>query len=113
MYSLAVLRARDALRILLTATTAQPHRRESPDRASPTRTWGPIDLLMTDVVMKTMNGPQTAPRFRALRPRARVLLISGYSGNELQRQGVDSEPFLERPFSMDEMAIKVRETPDR
>jgi PAS domain S-box-containing protein len=74
---------------------------------------GPIDLLMTDVVMKAMSGPQTALRFRAVRPRARVLLMSGYSGTELQRQGVQAETFLEKPFTIDEMALKVREALDR
>jgi DNA-binding NtrC family response regulator len=75
---------------------------------------GPIDLLMTDVVMKEMSGPQTALRFRALRPQARILLMSGYSGTELERQGVDRDTFLflEKPFTIDEMAARVREALD-
>ncbi|MET0553955.1 MAG: response regulator [Vicinamibacteria bacterium] len=70
---------------------------------------GRLDLLMTDVVMRGMTGPQTAQQVCALRPQIRVLLMSGYSGKELSRQGVAAERLLEKPFTLDEMARRVRE----
>jgi DNA-binding NtrC family response regulator len=70
-----------------------------------------IDLLMTDVVMPEMNGKEFAQRLRARHPDLKVLFMSGYPASIISTQGQLGEDinFLEKPFSMSEMAFKVRE----
>ncbi|MFP4038002.1 MAG: ATP-binding protein, partial [Desulfobacteraceae bacterium] len=70
-----------------------------------------IDLLMTDVVMPEMNGKDFAQRLRARHPDLKVLFMSGYPASIISNQGQLEEDinFLEKPFSMSEMALKVRE----
>ena len=72
---------------------------------------GEIDLLFTDVVMPNMNGRELAGRVQAMRPRIRTLFTSGYTADTIAHRGV-LDPgiwFLEKPFSMDSLARKVRE----
>ncbi len=71
---------------------------------------GPIDLLVTDVVMPRMMGSEVAARVTALRPGIRVLYISGYPGDTIVRQGATSteESFVQKPFSVVDLARRVR-----
>ena len=72
---------------------------------------GGIDLLFTDVVMPSMNGKELAGRVQAMRPGVRTLFTSGYTADTIAQRGV-LDPgiwFLEKPFSMDSLARKVRE----
>jgi len=75
---------------------------------------GPIHLLLTDVVMPNMSGPELARRFTPLRPEARVLYVSGYSADErtLEQVGEGSGSFLAKPFTPHALAAKVREVLD-
>ncbi|MFZ5766545.1 MAG: PAS domain S-box protein [Thermodesulfobacteriota bacterium] len=75
---------------------------------------GKIDLLMTDVVMPEMNGRELAERLLAIQPGIPCLFMSGYTGDILLRQGVVSERdrFIEKPFSIQALAEKVREVLD-
>ena len=71
---------------------------------------GGIDLVICDVVMPGMSGPQLVERLRARGPTIRVLLMSGYTSNVVLRHGISEGEygFLEKPFSADHLAAKVR-----
>ena len=66
---------------------------------------GSIDLLLTDVVMPEMSGPELAQRLQAVRPALKVLYMSGYTDDLVGPHGV----LLEKPFTTDSLAVKVRE----
>ena len=76
---------------------------------------GPIDLLLTDVVMPRLGGGDLARLFLALRPGTRVLYMSGYTDGAILQHGILGEGvmLLEKPFSGDKLARAVRETLDR
>ena len=94
-----VLEARDGGRAL---RLAQQHR-------------GPIDLLLTDMVMPLMNGFQLAQHLTAARPGLKVLYMSGYTDSAFVRGGValGEIELLQKPFSPDGLACKVREVLDK
>jgi two-component system, cell cycle sensor histidine kinase and response regulator CckA len=75
---------------------------------------GPIHLLLTDVTMPGMSGPDVAARFGALRPEAHVLYMSGYPAAVVgQRQPLPAgAPLLEKPFTEESLLRKVREILD-
>jgi two-component system, cell cycle sensor histidine kinase and response regulator CckA len=75
---------------------------------------GPLHLLVTDVVMPQMGGPDLAQRLKGLRPDLKVLYLSGYSPGIVADRGVleDGAMFLQKPFSADALESKVRETLD-
>jgi two-component system, cell cycle sensor histidine kinase and response regulator CckA len=72
---------------------------------------GPIHLVLTDVVLPGMSGPEAAARVLALRPDARLLFTSGYSREILCRRGLlpQEAPLLAKPFSEHGLLRKVRE----
>jgi len=72
---------------------------------------GSIDLLMTDVVMPRMNGRDLAEVLRMLRPGLATLFMSGYTANVMALHGVLDEGrcFLQKPFTLRDVAGKVRE----
>jgi len=73
-----------------------------------------IDLLLTDVVMPRMSGPELVRRLAALRPEMRVLMSSGYTEEVLfdDRPGGGTPAFIAKPFQGDELLRKVREVLD-
>ncbi|HXE73003.1 MAG TPA: ATP-binding protein, partial [Candidatus Nitrosotenuis sp.] len=75
---------------------------------------GLIDLLLTDVVMPGLSGPQVASRARELRPFMQVLYMSGYNDDRLLRHGIEesSVAFLQKPFTAEVLAERVRELLD-
>ncbi|MET0593580.1 MAG: AAA family ATPase [Polyangiaceae bacterium] len=73
-----------------------------------------IDLLITDVLMPHMNGPQLAKRMQQVLPDIGILFLSGYTADAALRQGLRAEAaFLQKPFSPDALARKAREVLDR
>jgi signal transduction histidine kinase len=61
---------------------------------------GPIELLVTDVVMPGMNGPELVAKLRARRPRMTILYMSGYDNDLVDRKTLESTAsFLQKPFS--------------
>jgi len=72
---------------------------------------GPIDLLLTDVVMPRMNGPELASRLTATYPKMAVLYMSGYSDDTIVHDVVLANPmhYIQKPFSSQKLANKVRE----
>jgi signal transduction histidine kinase/ActR/RegA family two-component response regulator len=76
---------------------------------------GEIHLLLADVVMPGLSGPELAGRIRASRPTARVMFMSGYAEGSGIRRGMEEakEPFISKPFTPGEIARAVRTALDR
>jgi PAS domain S-box-containing protein len=75
---------------------------------------GPIHLLMTDVIMPRMSGPQLAELLARDRPELRILFVSGYADEAMTRFGVPEKgsAFLQKPFNTARLARKIREVLD-
>jgi signal transduction histidine kinase/ActR/RegA family two-component response regulator len=69
---------------------------------------GTIHLLLTDVVMPGMKGPELATRLRAARPSIRVLLMSGYAADVVTSDDLANATLLSKPFSPAELVRTVR-----
>ncbi|HET7251905.1 MAG TPA: ATP-binding protein [Gemmatimonadales bacterium] len=71
---------------------------------------GRIDLLLTDVVMPGLSGPQLADRLAARRPETRVVFMSGYPEAQDPALGfsLDGRSYLQKPFALAELAEKIR-----
>jgi PAS domain S-box-containing protein len=76
---------------------------------------GEIHLLMTDVVMPDMNGRDLARNLLSLYPNLKRLFMSGYTADVIARHGVLDEGvhFIQKPFSKQELAARVRAALDR
>ena len=75
----------------------------------------PVHLLLTDVVMPGMDGRQLYAQASETRPDLRVLYMSGYSQDVIAHHGILDEgvQFIQKPFTLQGLAAKVRETLDR
>ena len=73
-----------------------------------------VDLLLTDMVLPGMGGSEIAARVLAIHPRSKVLFTSGYTDDGIVRRGLmeRGSAFLEKPFTPDVLARKVRDVLD-
>ncbi|MCB1150172.1 response regulator, partial [bacterium] len=73
-----------------------------------------FDLLLTDVIMPAMGGPELAERLRAIRPDLKVLFCSGYTDDALTQRGVlqGGVDLLRKPYGVEELKRRVREALD-
>jgi PAS domain S-box-containing protein len=80
-----------------------------------TRHMEPIHLLLTDVVMPQMSGPEVAEKLTALRPEVKVLYMSGYPDHPVFKKGevIQNTNFLQKPFTLTLLMQKVREVLDK
>jgi CheY-like chemotaxis protein len=90
----------------------------SPEEALHLAEWhnGPIEFLLTDVIMPKMNGRELATRLNKARPEMRVLYVSGYTDGVV-RDGVHGKleeglAFLQKPYTRQGLTRKVREILD-
>jgi two-component system cell cycle sensor histidine kinase/response regulator CckA len=72
---------------------------------------GPIDLVLSDMVMPEMRGGELAARLRRARPEARLLMMSGYTEEAASRQAIleAGNAFLEKPFTVRRLLEKVQQ----
>jgi PAS domain S-box-containing protein len=70
---------------------------------------GTIDLLLTDIVMPQLNGRALANELRKRLPNLRVMYMSGYPGDTIDRYGEipEGDPFLQKPFTRDQLLTRV------
>jgi CheY-like chemotaxis protein len=75
---------------------------------------GPIHLLVTDVVMPRLSGGELAARLQEARPGLRVIFVSGYSDDAIERHGVlaPDSVFLQKPVMPEELARVTRDILD-
>jgi DNA-binding NtrC family response regulator len=75
---------------------------------------GEIDLLLTDVVMREVSGPDLARRVQKVRPEIKVVFMSGYTDSAIVHQGTldPGIAFLPKPFTPSTLAGRVRQALD-
>ena len=73
-------------------------------------TYGKIPLMITDVVMPTMNGRELFARIKTIRPDIKVLFMSGYTADIIANRGILAEEvhFIQKPFSPGDLVQRVR-----
>jgi PAS domain S-box-containing protein len=82
-----------------------------PEALKLAREAGPIDLVISDVVMPKMNGREFADCLLRLRPNTKLLFVSGYADDIVLHTGLSTQamPFLQKPFSLKQLGSKVNE----
>lgn len=72
----------------------------------------PLDLLITDVMMPGMDGPTLAKEIRAVVPTLKIIFVSGYTEEKLKDTLGEGIYFLPKPFTLKQLAAKVKEVLD-
>lgn len=68
----------------------------------------PVDLLLTDVMLPGMSGPELARLIRERSPQTHVIFMSGYTGALLKDEDMAGADFLQKPFDAKTIIDKVR-----
>lgn len=104
---------RAGYRVLVAGGGAEAVRLFEQAEADPTE--GPVDLLLTDVVMPEMDGGRLLETLRQRRPDLRALFVSGHSDDVLAARGVLTAgvPLIAKPFSLPDLQARVRRALDR
>jgi len=73
-----------------------------------------IDLLLTDVVMPKMSGPEVVKLIRDIRPKLKAICMSGYTDETVFRHGIleSGVAFLQKPITPDSLRRKIRSVLD-
>jgi two-component system, cell cycle sensor histidine kinase and response regulator CckA len=71
---------------------------------------GPLDLVVSDIVMPDLHGPAMVERLRLLRPTLPALYISGFAADHVREHGLlpDGAPLLTKPFRLEDLGAQVR-----
>jgi YesN/AraC family two-component response regulator len=72
----------------------------------------PIELLMTDIQMPKMGGLELAERLSTLHPELKILYTSGYSDSGRGRRRLAGARYLEKPYTMEDLACALRDLLD-
>jgi PAS domain S-box-containing protein len=72
---------------------------------------GKIDLLLSDVIMPNMRGPEMADKITGFQPEMKILFMSGYTDNAINRNGIldEGRAFLQKSFTPKSLLSRVRE----
>ena len=75
----------------------------------------PIHLILSDVVLPGMSGRDLVERLKVIYPEAKALFMSGYTDNVILHHGILDRgiEFIQKPFTLDGLARKVREVLDK
>ena len=75
---------------------------------------GRIDLVLTDMVMPEMSGPDLARRLKTLYPGLKMVFMSGHTADVVSRKEFSDNdiPFIQKPFTFTDISLKIRETLD-
>ena len=68
-----------------------------------------LDLMITDVIMPQMDGPTLAKHVRESSPLLKIIFISGYTEEKLKDHMGENIWFLPKPFTLKQLAAKVKE----
>ena len=74
-----------------------------------------ISLVLSDVVMPKMNGKEILEEIRKIRPGIKVIFISGYTADIIQKKGIAEEgaEYITKPFQKNDLLQKIREVLDK
>ena len=73
---------------------------------------GRLGLVITDMIMPKLGGGRMAREILRLRPRAKILYVTGYTDDEAVGRGLDERQVLRKPFTLDALVRRVRESLD-
>jgi YesN/AraC family two-component response regulator len=70
---------------------------------------GEIEVMLTDVIMPGMNGKELAEHMGQLRPRTKIVFMSGYTDRIMSRDGVldESVTYLQKPFTAEQLSAAM------
>lgn len=88
--------------------------RNGPEALAAHQQSGPVDLLLTDVIMPEMTGPELVHELKRQETSVRCVFMSGYDHEHIQKQGVRELgcDYLRKPFTPEALLKKVRQTLD-